>query len=711
MGLRFVAVVMACLACSGSNRLDQCILIHPESRCVNRRCTSLFWLDRPAGIYTVDASSHIASFFMQVSCNDASIMRVSPSVFRVRSFNSDLSQSHFDALMSALRSIYYSLTLFPRLDIESTNLDENMEALRRRFADINRFEVMYALFKMAQSSLLFAFQGAVQGISDSLVFEGVPADKPMVHRFRQFAMLATQVGALLDMWGDLLVDVHPFTDNCLSCLADNEDSILDLTKRIDDIVDTSVSVCQARREGLLLELVSDVGIGEFLDISKRIQSESLLPLSGYWQDRVCPNMIRIAEYISLVSRRTNWSSELNVGIGSLVKLCLTSTSPEDRIWVSSVLRAPRSLYKALGTETVGFRRAYLEDDSDAFLRHPVRYFGIETVFVIEGSEHVGYVGQRKQWISQMIDRYFRPSGKYFSNIWTFTDDSNRFITLRSGSDTSHVRAAGRVMGFALRHGIPTGIAVGQSFIKLLRVLVNNDIDIDKLLRDEDPAFVGGLETMEMTDWSDPSCCVSWLDFGGLLPNGDAMQVTEVNWRQFVRLRKEQRLWRSMQAELAVFRQGVQDVVGSGIFSMLSELELETRVKERPDILTPEVVFSGIVFRNVDSSEHLHLQIQSWLREVLFDMSHDDLQLFNVFVTGVREPPLTALTTPWIKLFFERSLSTDSLPRTHTCHNELQLPLYESKEQLATKLLTAIRESNSIEGYAGYPNGLDEHTLI
>ena len=44
-------------------------------------------------------------------------------------------------------------------------------------------------------------------------------------------------------------------------------------------------------------------------------------------------------------------------------------------------------------------------------------------------------------------------------------------------------------------------------------------------------------------------------------------------------------------------------------------------------------------------------------------------------------------------------ATDRLPSAHTCFNQIDLPEYESKEQLVSKLMTALKHGASGFGFA------------
>jgi hypothetical protein len=88
------------------------------------------------------------------------------------------------------------------------------------------------------------------------------------------------------------------------------------------------------------------------------------------------------------------------------------------------------------------------------------------------------------------------------------------------------------------------------------------------------------------------------------------------------------------------------------------------------------------------------------------MDQQDLALFVQYVTGTSKVPvggfksLQGMNGPQkfqIHLMKERNNAKDinstPLPQSHTCFNQLDLPIYKSEDELREKILMAIREGN------------------
>lgn len=82
----------------------------------------------------------------------------------------------------------------------------------------------------------------------------------------------------------------------------------------------------------------------------------------------------------------------------------------------------------------------------------------------------------------------------------------------------------------------------------------------------------------------------------------------------------------------------------------------------------------------------------WLWRALNSFSREDRGLFLRFTTGTSSVPLDGFDPPFTLTSTESGPQT--LPRAHTCFNQLVLPSYESYAQLREKLLFAIHNTDS-----------------
>jgi hypothetical protein len=407
-------------------------------------------------------------------------------------------------------------------------------------------------------------------------------------------------------------------------------------------------------------------------------------------------------------------------VATLARLCRKNEADADFRETRSAIESGLSAFGKVGEDAIDAHRAVLsiriprdKDMMIQFIWKPVFIDGYpsafrrELVVSYEDAAHVGYVGPRKQWLSDLVDHVF---GNIDSSLAIeYSDESKRFIKLKRLDSLAnlsdelqrrHIRAVGRLIGLCIRYQVPMGVGFGPSFLKLLLMYGpadENGIDVDTIMQAEDPAFLQGLNRVRELDWSNPPASSDLYSFEGLLPDGENVKVTKDRLEEYIRVMKWKKAITDQSLAMMLLRDGISDALGTGTIYMLTETELANviLVNERP--ITAQEILRGMSFVNFS------FELHSWFVKVLSEkMDQNDVRKLLAFVTGIPKLPLDAAKGPWMRVVLCPSLDPTSLPVSHTCHNELQFPAYVSFEILTDKLLTAIRESHSsVEGYVGY----------
>ena len=249
------------------------------------------------------------------------------------------------------------------------------------------------------------------------------------------------------------------------------------------------------------------------------------------------------------------------------------------------------------------RPEFIHEDSDSLLQSPIADFSYDIVIRKIGDPvQLGFVGPRENWIDDQIQRYFQVIDG--PSIWQYTDESRQYITLASraslpaGASIDYwIRGAGRVMGLALRYDVAMGVPFAPSFMKLLRLLHDPTLDIEAHLSEEDPRFLQSVKWIREINWTkELPATVTWTTFDELKPNGDSISLSKDNWEEYLALRMEKKLVWDNHESMQIFKAGVFDVVGHGIFGLLTEEELEARLRPSPNGLTSEKLWNGIQWR-------------------------------------------------------------------------------------------------------------------
>lgn len=191
----------------------------------------------------------------------------------------------------------------------------------------------------------------------------------------------------------------------------------------------------------------------------------------------------------------------------------------------------------------------------------------------------------------------------------------------------------------------------------------------------------------------------------LVERGDEIAVTSFNVNEYIRLVCDHRLNRQIQAPVRAFLRGFHEVIPLTWIRMFSADELQLLLSGR------EVGKGGFdladwrrssTYAGFEEGEYyVHV---FW--SVVASLDPDDQAKLLAFVTSVPRPPLlgfSALTPRFCVRRMDTSLALErgghekgSLPQAHTCFNQLDLPVYESEEELKEKLLIAIRNSAGFE---------------
>eukprot|EP00927_Polykrikos_kofoidii_P072968 TRINITY_DN69054_c0_g1_i1.p1 TRINITY_DN69054_c0_g1~~TRINITY_DN69054_c0_g1_i1.p1 ORF type:complete len:881 (+),score=157.90 TRINITY_DN69054_c0_g1_i1:46-2688(+) len=184
----------------------------------------------------------------------------------------------------------------------------------------------------------------------------------------------------------------------------------------------------------------------------------------------------------------------------------------------------------------------------------------------------------------------------------------------------------------------------------------------------------------------------------LKEGGDKIEVTEENKEEYVMLLLDRVLITGIAKQVACFRRGLLRVVPN---------ELVQRIGELMPVKEIELMVCGADGIDVADWEK-HTQYEDgyspdsqpvkWFWEVVRDLSDSGRSSLLSFTTGSSQVPSGGFRFLQPELYtIQRVRVTDRFPEAHTCANTLDLPEYESKEDLARRLLFAIDETGDAFG--------------
>ncbi|KAK1317093.1 E3 ubiquitin-protein ligase UPL6 [Acorus calamus] len=179
----------------------------------------------------------------------------------------------------------------------------------------------------------------------------------------------------------------------------------------------------------------------------------------------------------------------------------------------------------------------------------------------------------------------------------------------------------------------------------------------------------------------------------LLPGGKDRRVTNDNVRLFIHLVAEYRLNYQIRNQSSYFSRGFQLLIQKEWIDLFNEHELQLLISGSSEHMDLDDLRSNA---NYSGGYHPDHQIIRMFWEVVKSFSTEHQKKFLKFVTGCSRGPLLGFKYLEPKFCIQRAAplnpsaeNLDRLPTSATCMNLLKLPPYNSKEQMATKLMYAI----------------------
>ena len=177
----------------------------------------------------------------------------------------------------------------------------------------------------------------------------------------------------------------------------------------------------------------------------------------------------------------------------------------------------------------------------------------------------------------------------------------------------------------------------------------------------------------------------------LVEDGADRQVTQELVEEYISLVLKARFSEAA-LQTTWIQEGMHKIVPRGIFTMLDWEEIEIRAAGEK-IVDVEKLKKITCYEDcsVDS------EIVKMFWEVFEEMSEEDKQLYLKFVWGrQRMPSDVSNLNNNHTIYFSSCANSEDLPKAHTCFFQIDLPPYESKEQLEKKLTIAIRFCGDID---------------
>lgn len=178
----------------------------------------------------------------------------------------------------------------------------------------------------------------------------------------------------------------------------------------------------------------------------------------------------------------------------------------------------------------------------------------------------------------------------------------------------------------------------------------------------------------------------------LVPGGSDITVTDDNKAEYLHLKLRYLMLDRYAPQLQALSLGLFEVIPQENLMVFDYQELELVLCGLPEIDLADWRRNTTVAPNFGD----HMCIVEWFWEVIAQLTEDERARFLQFSTGSSRVPVQGFRglTSYdgrICLFSLRPLShqTKGFPKVHTCFNRVELPLYETKEELEDAICTIL----------------------
>ncbi|KAJ5949254.1 hypothetical protein N7454_000838 [Penicillium verhagenii] len=322
-----------------------------------------------------------------------------------------------------------------------------------------------------------------------------------------------------------------------------------------------------------------------------------------------------------------------------------------------------------------------------------------------GEEGVDAGGVTREWFQVLARGMFNPNYALFIPV---AADRTTFHPNRlSGVNSEHLmffKFIGRIIGKALYEGRVLDCHFSRAVYKNILGRSVSIKDMETLDLDYYKSLLWMLEN-DITDIITETFSIETDAFGekqtiDLVHDGRNIPVTQDNKEEYIQRVVEYRLVESVREQLDNFLKGFHEIIPPDLISIFNEQELELLISGLPEIEVDEWK-NNTEYHNYSASSP---QIQ-WFWRAVRSFDKEERAKLLQFVTGTSKVPLNGFKelegmNGVSKFNIHRDYGNKTrLPSSHTCFNQLDLPEYESYEDLRQRLYTAMTTGGEYFGFA------------
>ncbi|KAL2790581.1 E3 ubiquitin-protein ligase NEDD4 isoform 5 [Daubentonia madagascariensis] len=321
----------------------------------------------------------------------------------------------------------------------------------------------------------------------------------------------------------------------------------------------------------------------------------------------------------------------------------------------------------------------------------------------DGEKGLDYGGVAREWFFLISKEMFNPYYGLFE--YSATDNYTLQINPNSGlcneDHLSYFKFIGRVAGMAVYHG---KLLDGFFIRPFYKMMLHKPITLHDM-ESVDSEYYNSLRWILENDPTelDLRFVIDEELFGQthqheLKNGGSEIVVTNKNKKEYIYLVIQWRFVNRIQKQMAAFKEGFFELIPQDLIKIFDENELELLMCGLGDVDVNDWK-EHTKYKNGYSVNH---QVIQWFWKAVLMMDSEKRIRLLQFVTGTSRVPMNGFAELYgsngpQSFTVEQWGTPEKLPRAHTCFNRLDLPPYESFEELWDKLQMAIENTQGFDG--------------
>ncbi|KAF4325588.1 hypothetical protein BBO99_00000353 [Phytophthora kernoviae] len=332
--------------------------------------------------------------------------------------------------------------------------------------------------------------------------------------------------------------------------------------------------------------------------------------------------------------------------------------------------------------------------------------------------NIGFIGEPaldaggvlREWFVLVCQQLFSAERGLF--VTTHAEDSSYWINSESekcvpeGEDhLQYFTFAGRLLGKAILDGLVVEVSLALPLLKHLLGVPITFSDLEFL----DEELFKHLSWVRDNDQVDALCVTFSIQTPSgetveLKPGGNNIDVTDENKMEYLSLVLRYRMLDSVAEQLTALLKGLYEVIPKSLLTIFDYQELDFYLSGLPTLNVTDWQNNSRVRHAVtdDDTEGLEREIEvvRWFWDVVGSFTDDQRARLLQFATGSSRVPVEgfkALTSAsgivhsfTLQLVPIGTPPLGMCPRAHTCFNRIDLPLYETKNDLNSYLSLVIQ---------------------